>query len=150
MAGGIGWAQLLRAGALDLKGIVAGAQAHDLAADVVLLRGAGRGGAEAWDELGDDDLALLGGDCADVLPDLLHLVVEGLLLLQVAELVPVSFELEVVALLSREGLPFLADLLHDLEGPHFRVSVHDQRPGLLDEDHVGGEALLGFLEEVRV
>lgn len=49
----------------------------------------------------NSDLPLLRGNCAHLLPDLLHLVIERLLLLQVPDFVPVSLVFEVLSFLFR-------------------------------------------------
>ena len=84
---------------------------------------------------------------ADLLADSLDLIVEGLLLIKVADLVTVGLVLEIPTLLGNEGLPLLAHFLHHLEGSHLWVGVHYQGSCLsemiiyvsylFDEDHIG-------------
>jgi len=82
---------------------------------------------------GHGDVAFLGDDGADLRANLLDLVVEGPLLVEVAQLVLVGLVLEVVPLLLGQRLPLLAHLLHYLQGAHLLVLLHDQGPGLEGE-----------------
>ena len=60
-----------------------------------------------------NNLPLFGGYCTDIFPNLFYLVIEGPLLGEVADFVPISFLLEIESLLRGHSLPLLSDLLHD-------------------------------------
>jgi hypothetical protein len=60
----------------------------------------------------------------------LDLIVEGLLFLEIAYLVLISLNLEIVALLGCHGLPLLANLLHHLESTHVGVRINYPGSGL--------------------
>ena len=75
-------------------------------------------------------VSLFGSLSASLLADALHLVIEGLLLFEVAHLIVVSLGLEVVPLLLGKRLPLLTDLLHNLESAHLRVGFYYYRTSL--------------------
>ena len=81
-----------------------------------------------------------------LLADARDFVVELARLGKVAVLVVVGLVFEIFTVSVCHGLPLFADLLHDLEGAHVWVGIDDFGSRLLHEDHVGGEALLGFLD----
>jgi len=72
-------------------------------------------------------LSLFSSECADLLTYPLNLVIECSLLLEVSHLILICLVFEVLALLCGQGLPLLADLLHNLEGPHLRVGINNKR-----------------------
>lgn len=86
--------------------------------------------------LGHDDLAFLGSAGTFFFTDSLDLVIEGPLLVEVADLVLVSLVLEVVLALVGESLPLFPDLLHHLQCAHLWVCVHNDWSCFLHEDHV--------------
>ncbi len=76
------------------------------------------------------NLALLGRDRTVLLAYLFDLVIEGPLLLEIPDLVPVGLVFEVLALLGGHGqdqglnVGEFTDFLHNLERAHFRVGVN--------------------------
>ena len=62
----------------------------------------------------DNNLALFGGYCTDSFANLFYLIIEGPLLGEIADLVPISLLLKVKSFTLGHGLPLLSDLLHDL------------------------------------
>lgn len=62
---------------------------------------------------------------AVLLTNLLHLVIVGALVIEVANLILVGLDLEVVPVLFAHGLPLFAYLLHHLQGTHVGVSLDD-------------------------
>jgi hypothetical protein len=62
----------------------------------------------------DDNLPLFGSDGADLLSYSLNLIIKCLLLVEIADLVFVSFILEILSLIRCESLPLFTDFLHHL------------------------------------
>jgi len=78
----------------------------------------------------DGNLSLFGRDCTVLLTYFFNLIIEGSLLIQIPDLIPVSLVLKVLPLFGGHGLPLLAYFLHNLERAHFCVLVHNLRSRL--------------------
>ena len=95
-------------------------------------------------------LTFFSSHCANIFTDLLDLIIKGFLFLQISDFVSVSLWLEVKSFFIIKCLPFLSNLLHNLQCTHFWMGLYNKRTGFLNKNHVSWKTFFRFFQKIAV